>query len=1450
MTETKQIAGTNTGKPDAPPPSNPKIVADNPIENSSEDKLKRVKSAEDFVTHLFDMDLSKGFVASIYGEWGSGKTSFLNLVKGELRKKMKGIQEEKRKKEEREKGEQGESATRFNPWMYMKKSIWKEKRKEEEGEVPIIDFNPWIYSKEGNISKMFFNEISAEIKSIEFSRPDSKINEELSELLKNIGTLLTGNPILGEILSKIISHKVANNLNLILPPIVIIISLLYYFDIYSWFQVLSTSSELMDNVILTVFGILFASVVSLLILNSVQYSKYGSYDIDLFPVRYDSIREYREKIEKILTEYFDEENVPIVVIIDDIDRLHDDEIREVFKLVRNTARFPYIVYIIACDRKRVEGAFKDKGYVDKIIQLPYELPTISKRKLDCMVQCEIKNVFTNPENSQKIFEGFPGINEKLYQNIIGICINNLRDLYRYRAAITGAITTYKGTVCLKDVYALEAIRIFKRDIYENIRREAAGLTVEYDRGNYPEIEGQKSLPIFKERSDRIKILERRVSAKDRNSGIINAICDYLFTSDSQKDERRKDICYKQAVSEVTQFRCRRVAHKHILEYYLQEENEELLYFEEAKNIFNYIKHNENLGELKNKLDSVEPNHEPKQIKKSIRLANVIGCLRYFDEDFAQVASSEKVKEIMGVLWKIVNEWPCDDSLYFNVKMITFMLLYHLKHIEKIIESINQTPFEDITYPHQMEIISLSETQIERLLRQNNYSDKMINTRDKKETINGVNRYRKNLRKSFLEKIELNPAVLVNDKQLFRTLDFIIGSYNELCSPEINSEPLFLPGFKFKYISLDDSIPEYRAEIQQDFKDNIAFRLEEDVKLLQSAVTNYRESLEVEIQKKKFEKWAAIQHTLGITLALQGLIEDRPELFAQAVIAYHHSLEVYTQEKYPRERAMVQYRLGLTLATWGEIERKVDLFREAVIAYNASLKGHTWWKCPQEWATIQCRLGFALAVWGKLADKPRLLEEAEAAYRASLKERTREKYPQEWAELQYGLGFTLTTQGKLQKNIDFLKQAVTAFRASLEVYTQRSNLRKWAISQRFLGTTLEIWGQLGGGSDSFKQAVMTYRDSLQLYSQEIYPQEWATIQNKLGIVLAICGQWNEISEFFEQAVISHNAATEACIREERPLEWAAIQHNIGVNFATLGRLKNNKEILCESIKYLSASHEEFNQTIYSEMWAESQYHLGIVYLMWSNMTHDYALLKQSVAAFRNALKEYTQESYPKKWAATQYNLGNVFLIQGRIENRIELFGQAKIAFERVLKVYTEEEEQSQYVRTRNNLDTTFAIHKVFQRRTNLFEQIFNAHNKALKKHAEKEGRIEWAQVQHNLGVFHMVWSEIEEETDKKSEQLQEAEMAFKEALKVYNQKKHSKKWAETQYKLGIVHTNRSELAEETEKKVGQLQKAEKAFREALKVYNQEKHPKEWAEAQRNLEIVLEALESLRQTEEKD
>ena len=190
--------------------------------------------------------------------------------------------------------------------------------------------------------------------------------------------------------------------------------------------------------------------------------------------RKEGVGDRRRKIEKALSAL----DKPIVVILDDIDRLETSEIRDVFKLVRLTANFPKIIYIVAFDRGRVEKALDEQGtsgrdYLEKILQVAFDLPVVPSHILDQQITSALDNVLNNIEN--------PGSRDEevwqyVFNEIIRPLIQNMRDVRRYAATIPGTVISLKGQIALADLLALEAIRMFLPDVFKLLHSAIDGLT--------------------------------------------------------------------------------------------------------------------------------------------------------------------------------------------------------------------------------------------------------------------------------------------------------------------------------------------------------------------------------------------------------------------------------------------------------------------------------------------------------------------------------------------------------------------------------------------------------------------------------------------------------------------------------------------------------------------------------------------------------------------------------------------------------------------------------------------------------------------------------------------------------------------------------------------------------------------------------------------------------------
>lgn len=93
----------------------------------------------------------------------------------------------------------------------------------------------------------------------------------------------------------------------------------------------------------------------------------------------------------------------IIYMIDDIDRLSNDEIGFVMQLVKNIADFPKVIYILAYDRAIVGEALQcidgrnGRDFMEKIVQVPIQMPMFSEQDLLNYFGKELRNII--PEKS-------------------------------------------------------------------------------------------------------------------------------------------------------------------------------------------------------------------------------------------------------------------------------------------------------------------------------------------------------------------------------------------------------------------------------------------------------------------------------------------------------------------------------------------------------------------------------------------------------------------------------------------------------------------------------------------------------------------------------------------------------------------------------------------------------------------------------------------------------------------------------------------------------------------------------------------------------------------------------------------------------------------------------------------------------------------------------------------
>lgn len=262
---------------------------------------------------------------------------------------------------------------------------------------------------------------------------------------------------------------------------------------------------------------------------------------------------------------------PIVVVLDDIDRLSTSEIRQIFKLVRLTASFPKIIYVLVFDRLRVERALSEGGiagrdYLDKILQIGFDLPSVPPHLLTKQLTSAIDDVVSSIDCPGPFHQAeWPDAFIEIVRPLVG----NMRDVRRYAIAARGTIQELDGKVALVDVLALEAVRVFLPDTFLRIPETVEALTETSDPDPF-EVGTPDELK---------KPIEGLIESAKPHDEVVRALVCRVFLG----AQRHVAGCQHDGADEDKWLPQRRVAHGQILRLYLERvAGPELLSFTDAE----------------------------------------------------------------------------------------------------------------------------------------------------------------------------------------------------------------------------------------------------------------------------------------------------------------------------------------------------------------------------------------------------------------------------------------------------------------------------------------------------------------------------------------------------------------------------------------------------------------------------------------------------------------------------------------------------------------------------------------------------------------------------------------------------------------------------------------------------------------------------------------------------
>lgn len=315
----------------------------------------------------------------------------------------------------------------------------------------IIEFEPWEWSSQDLIMNAFFREIASELEV----KDSSKRYKQLAEKFRRYSYYL-------------------NNIQVVASPsikgIPLLLGVLLGGGLFIEIFPNNFSLELLTNLTISVIAIWLVFVEGL----GSLFKSIMDRNEHLAEENRQSITDFKDDIAESLSKISD----PILIIIDDIDRLQRHQILTIMQLVKSNADFENIVFLLLYSKSVLEKKITDNTqtgheYMEKIVQVEFKVPEpdfiVLRRYLIDHLDSILDKIKYN--NFDQIFDN-SYFTDVFYKQGLARYFTNLRSVYKFLNSFEFNLLSQLENDYLEvnfvDFMVLETFRIFEPKLYSAI----------------------------------------------------------------------------------------------------------------------------------------------------------------------------------------------------------------------------------------------------------------------------------------------------------------------------------------------------------------------------------------------------------------------------------------------------------------------------------------------------------------------------------------------------------------------------------------------------------------------------------------------------------------------------------------------------------------------------------------------------------------------------------------------------------------------------------------------------------------------------------------------------------------------------------------------------------------------------------------------------------------------